>query len=254
MKVPPKIEFVINDTPPLNIQALADTGSEMEALAGRGLFPPIFLEDARKPVALIGAGRRRIHGGSQGVTVHITVPVCREDATLVRYECLRVFVYVADIGKKILGFCFFFRYNLCVVPGMRTLMQVPRFVKSKKGLPQKIRCMREAPPPTPSLTSPNEQSHNRIQLLKDTVANVKMSRHTGKFSTSQEKHTNRSSHNKKTKISTNKEYCWQLSCTNSPCSQVFHCFSPWSDPFHREIPRLCANCATRSVGSTKELV
>ena len=250
MVVPTKIEFVINETPPLNIEALADTGSEMEALAGRGLFPPHLLEDAQKPVALIGAGKSRIHGGSQGVTVHITVPVCREDGTLVRYKCSRVFLYVADIGKKmILGFPFFLRYNLCVVPGMPTFMQVPRFVKSKKGLPRKIRCTREAPPPTPSHTSPNTQSHNRVQLLKNTVANVKMSRHTSKFSTSQEKHTNRSSHEKETKISTNKEYCWQLTCTNSPCSH-----SPWSDPFDREIPHLCAHCATRSAGSTKELV
>ena len=100
LDVPTKVEFVINDTPPLNIEALVDTGSEMEALAGRGLFPPHLLEDAPKPVALIGARNSRIHGGTHGVTVHITVPVCREDRTLVRYKCLRVFVYVADIGKN----------------------------------------------------------------------------------------------------------------------------------------------------------
>ena len=40
MVVPPKIEFVFNATPPLNIEALADTGSEIEALAGRGLLSP----------------------------------------------------------------------------------------------------------------------------------------------------------------------------------------------------------------------
>ena len=44
MVVPTKIEFVINDTPPLNIEALGDNGSEMEALARRGLFPPQLLE------------------------------------------------------------------------------------------------------------------------------------------------------------------------------------------------------------------
>ena len=133
-------------------------------------------------------------------------------------------------------------------------MQVPRFVKCKKGLPRKICCTREAPPPTPSHTSRNTHSHNGVQLLKNTVANVKMPRHTNKFSTSQKKHTNRSSHEKKTKFSTNKEYCWQITCTNSPWSHVFHCISPWSDPFYREIPHLCAHCATRSAGSTKELV
>ena len=162
MVVPTKIEFVINDTPPLNIEASGDTSSEMEALAGRGLFPPHLLEDAQKPVALIGAGKSRVHGGPHGVIVHITVPVCREHGTLVRYKCLPVFVYVADTGKKMLGFPFFLRYNLCVVPGMPTCMQVPRFVKGKRRLPSKIRCTRKAPPPTPSHTSPNTQSHNRV--------------------------------------------------------------------------------------------
>ena len=143
MVVPTKIEFLINDTPLLTIGALADTSSEMEAVAGRGLFPPHSLEDAKKTVALIGAGRSRIHGGSQGVSVHITEPMCRNDGTLVRYKCLHDFLYVADTGKKIiLGFPFFARYNLGVVPGMPTFMQVPRLVKSKKVLPQNIRCTR----------------------------------------------------------------------------------------------------------------
>ena len=48
MVVPTRMEFVINDTPPLNIELLADTGSEMEVLAGRGLFSPHLLEDAMK--------------------------------------------------------------------------------------------------------------------------------------------------------------------------------------------------------------
>ena len=149
MLISTKLELVINDTRPLNIEAFADTGSEMEALVGRGLFPPHLLENAQKAVALTGARKSRIHGGSQGVTVHNTIPVCRKDGTLVRYKCLLVFVYVADIGKKIiLGFPFFLRYNLCVVPGMPTLMQVPRFVNSKKGLPRKLRCTRAASPPT----------------------------------------------------------------------------------------------------------
>ena len=42
-----------------------------------------------------------------------------------------------------------------------------------------------------------------------------MSRHTSKFNTSQEKHINKSSPEKNMKISTNKEYCWQIMCTNS---------------------------------------
>ena len=133
-------------------------------------------------------------------------------------------------------------------------MQGPRFVKSKKRLPRRIRCTRKALPPTPSHTFPNTRSHNRVQLLKNTVANVKMSRHTSKFSTSQEKHTNRSSHEKETRLSTNKEYCRQLTCTNSPCSHVFHCSSHWSNPFYRQIQHLSAHCATTSTGSTQELV
>ena len=98
--VPLKIEFVINVTSTLNIEAFADTGWEMEALAGRGFFPLDLLEDGQKRVALIGAGKKRIHGSSAGVLVHITVAVCREDGTLVQQTCLRVFVYVADIGQK----------------------------------------------------------------------------------------------------------------------------------------------------------
>ena len=86
MVVEKKTEFVINDTAPLNIKALADTGSEMKTLARRGSFLPYLLEDAQKPVALIRGGKRCIHGGSQGVTVHITVPVCREDGTVVGYR------------------------------------------------------------------------------------------------------------------------------------------------------------------------
>ena len=59
--------------------------------------------------------------------------MCPEDGTLVRYKCLRVFVYVADIEKIIiLGFPFFLPYYLCAVPGMPTFMQVPRFAKGKE--------------------------------------------------------------------------------------------------------------------------
>ena len=94
------MEFVINDTPPPNIEALADTGSEMEALAGRGIFPPHLLENAQNPVAHIRAGKERIHGGSQGVTVRITVPMCRQDRTLVRYNCLRVSFLSGGYRKK----------------------------------------------------------------------------------------------------------------------------------------------------------
>ena len=112
-----------------DLEALVDTGSEMQALAGFELFDKGALEDAQRPVALIGAGKSRIKGGNQGVTVNLTLPVCKTDGSIVECKCLRVFIYVADIGGKlILGFPFFLRYDLCVVPGMPSLMQVPRFV------------------------------------------------------------------------------------------------------------------------------
>ena len=247
--VPAKIEFVINDTPPLTLRRWRTPARKWRPLPEEDYFPSICQRTRRNRSLSSGPGRAAF---MVALKASLTTS---EDGTLVRYKCLRVFVYVADIRKKmILGFPFLLRYNLCVVPGMPTFVQVPRFVKSKKGLPRKIHCTREAPPPTTSHRSRNTKSHNGVQLFKITVANVKMSRHTSKFSTSQEKHTHRSSHKKKTTISTNKEYCWHLTCTNCPCSYVFHCFSPWSDPFYREIPHFWAHCATRSAGSTKELV
>ena len=122
-----------------DLEALVDTGSKIEALAGFELFDKGALEDAQRPVALIEAGKSRIKGGNQGVTVNLTLPVCKTDGSIVKYKCLRVFIYVADIGRKlILGFPFFLRYNLFVVPGMPSLMQVPNHTISMGNLNQCI--------------------------------------------------------------------------------------------------------------------
>ena len=73
-----------------DLEALGDTRFEMEALAGFELFDKGALEDAQRPVALIGAGKSRIKVGNQGVTVNLTLPVCKTDGSIVKYKCLRV--------------------------------------------------------------------------------------------------------------------------------------------------------------------
>ena len=126
-----------------DMDAPIDTGSEMEALAGFELSDKGALEDTQRPVTLIWAGRRRIKGGNQDVRVNLILPMCKPDGSIVKYKCLRVCIYVADKGRKlILGFPLFLRCNLCVVPGMPWLMQVPRFVHRKphyeNGKPQSV--------------------------------------------------------------------------------------------------------------------
>ena len=102
MIIPARVEFQqtalsLSDK---DLEALVDTGSEMEALAGFQLFDKGALEDAQRPVALIGAGKSCIEGGNQGVTVNLTLPVCKTDGSIVKYKCLRVFIYVAELPHQ----------------------------------------------------------------------------------------------------------------------------------------------------------
>ena len=241
-----------------DLEALVDTGSEMEALAGFELFDKGALEDAQRPVALIGAGKSRIKGGNQGVTVNLTLPVCKTDGSIVRYKCLRVFIYVADIGRKlILGFPFFLRYNLCVVPGMPSLMQVPQFVHRtphyQHGKPQSVHHVDlvQVQPPEQSIQDYDE----RIQVQRNTIANVRMTRHMSKIRYVHSEHRPKNTEGKRLKgFSSIHEYCWQIPCTNADCPRVFHTYSVWADPFFRDIPHLCERCAPRMSLNAKERV
>ena len=77
-----------------DLEALVDTGFEIEALAGFELCDQGALEHAQRPVARIGAGKSPIKGKNQGSTDNLTLPVCKPASSIVKYKCVRVFIYV----------------------------------------------------------------------------------------------------------------------------------------------------------------
>ena len=107
---------------PLQMDALADTGAEMEGVAGPECFPPHMVVPAPKPLKITGADRKHIFGGKTGVWVDVQTPCWTARGTrLIR--CRRVFIYIVSIGKRIiLGFPFPQRYRLAILPNLPYLV------------------------------------------------------------------------------------------------------------------------------------
>ena len=112
--------FFVDDpkAAPLQLDALADAGAEMEGVAGLECFPPHMVVPAPKPLKITGADQKDIYGGKTAVWVDMQTPRCTARGTrLIR--CRRVFIYIVSIGKRItLGFPFPQRYRLAILPNL----------------------------------------------------------------------------------------------------------------------------------------
>ena len=107
------LPFFFVDDPkaaPLQMDALGDTGAEMEGVAGQKCFPPHMVVPAPKPLNITEANRKHILRGKTGVGVDVQTPCWTARGTrLIR--CRRVFIYIVSIGKHIiLDFRFLQRY------------------------------------------------------------------------------------------------------------------------------------------------
>ena len=123
------------------------------AVGGYQLFPKEVWETAPRVVKLIGAGRAPIKGGYKGVRVSVDLPVAGRNG-LMLLRCMNVFIYMADIGPRILlGFPFLLSYNLAFIPTSDYLVPLEDFKKSH------IRCQLLAPAETPKsiLRVPEQQ-------------------------------------------------------------------------------------------------
>ena len=136
-------------------------------------------------------------------------------------------------------------------------MQVPRFVHRtphyQHGKPQSVHHVDlvQVQPPEQSIQDYDE----RIQVQRNTIANVRMTRHMSKIRYVHSEHRQKNTEGKRLKsFSSIHEYCWQIPCTNADCPRVFHTYSVWADPFFRDIPHLCERCAPRMSLNAKERV
>ena len=112
--------------PDLTITALADTGCEVAGVIGIQLLRAHLkaLHSAKIPVILLTAGKTALAGGTQGVTVTLSLPVINPEGYKV-FKCLNVFLHVAAVGPRlILGSPFLLVFGLAVVPGQEALVQV----------------------------------------------------------------------------------------------------------------------------------
>ena len=134
-------------------------------------------------------------------------------------------------------------------------MQVPRFVHHtphyQHGKPQSLHHVDlvQVQPPEQSIQDYDE----RIQVQRNTIANVRMTRHMSEIRYVHIEHRQKNTEGKRLKgFSSIHEYCWQIPCTNADCARVFHTYSVWADPFFRDIPHLCERCAPRMSLNAKE--
>ena len=104
------------------MDALADTGAEMEGVAGLGCFPPHMVVSAPKRLKITGADGINIFGGKTGVWVDVQTPCWTARGTRL-VPCRRVCIYIVSIGKRrILGFPFLQRYRLAILPNLPYLV------------------------------------------------------------------------------------------------------------------------------------
>ena len=110
--------------PPLQVTTLSDIGCQIMAVGGRQLFPQSVVEKAPRAVRLVGAGRTPIPGGDKGVTFTMDIPIMGKRGPVL-FRCHNVFIYLADIGNRVLlGFPFFSQYTLAFIPSVELLVPV----------------------------------------------------------------------------------------------------------------------------------
>ena len=132
--------------PDLTITGLADTGCEAAGVIGTEVLRAHLkaLHSAKIPVILLTAGKTALAGGTQGVTVTLSLPVITPEGNKV-FKCLNVFLHVAAVGPRLIsGYPFPLAFGLAVVPGQEALVQVPgcfkgfRVPRYQHGNPQAV--------------------------------------------------------------------------------------------------------------------
>ena len=126
--------------PDLIITALAHTGCEVAAVIGMELLKwhVKALHNAKIQVILLTAGKTALAGGTQGVTVTMSLPVITPEGCKV-FKCLNGFLNVAAVGPRlILGYPLLLAFGLALVPGQEAQVRgcfkgyrVPRYQHGK---------------------------------------------------------------------------------------------------------------------------
>ena len=131
--------------PEIQVMGLADTGPQIDLLAGEELFVAGALNDAPNPVQLVTVRRQPLSGGRNGVFATVRLPVESPDDGIHIFKCVQVFIHVAAIGPRVIfGFPFLLRYGLAVVPGRETLVSTQSFYSRRKTAYQHGTMSREA--------------------------------------------------------------------------------------------------------------
>ena len=108
--------------PETEVLTLADIGCQVLAVGPSKFFPKASWVDAPRPLRLLGAGKSQITGGDKGVIVNMSLPVTGKRGVVI-FQCLNVFIHLADVGDKILlGFPFFQQYRLAFLPNQKFLV------------------------------------------------------------------------------------------------------------------------------------
>ena len=93
--------------PETEVLSLADIGCHVLGFGPSKCFLKASWVDARRPLRLLGAGKLQITGGAKGVIVNMSLPVTEKRGVVI-FQCLNVFIHLADVGdKSLLGFPFF---------------------------------------------------------------------------------------------------------------------------------------------------
>ena len=106
----------------VNLQTLADTGSQVFFMVGYDCVPHGAVIAAPKPIGLVGAGQALLPGGGQGFSAEVHLQVLHK-GVLTSIYTPPVFVYLAGIGSRgIMGLPFLRQYALAVIPGIPYLV------------------------------------------------------------------------------------------------------------------------------------
>ena len=114
------------ELPDLIITALADTASEVASVIGMELLKGACDSTPRcqNSIDFSYCGQGSLAGGTQGVTVTLTLPVIASEGYKV-FKCLNLFVHASAVVSWLIpGYPFLLAFGLAVVPGQEALVQV----------------------------------------------------------------------------------------------------------------------------------
>ena len=109
-------------SPEIEVLTLADIGCQVLAVEPSKSVPKASWVDAPPPFCLLGAGKSQITGGDKVAIVNMSLPVTGKRGVVI-FQCLNVFIHLADVGDNILlGFPFFQQYLLAFLPNQKFLV------------------------------------------------------------------------------------------------------------------------------------